>query len=465
MTRKKKILAHTLLALFLCTPVIADETTMTFKEYLEQANSYIKAYRHFEAADALKKATELGGAKHPSLHMRLGILYYGLGLIPEAIAEGQRAVHLAPASKWYKYDLAKFYYVDKQYRKAEEQFITLLKLDPGFTLGYYYLAELYFQQKRYNLAWLSLERAHLLGHNGKHLQEKLGPFSSKPEEDFSIYSGPHIFRFIKLSDSLKAQKITDEIWNGKLFENLELELKKDSNTSAEFGIMTLDELKSSVADSLRNKAPYSRPLVIQTGPDYRVMQRILPFDLALWQQSLTQQASVAQQPTVGGERIQRETAPLPESPAMEVSQAMAAAPAGAAAVEEKEKAATKAITKSQISNKLAAFYAIESWKDAWQHQDSAGYFASYSDNFIPEKGVSLERWKQKRDRSITRPTSIDIDIENPVVEMLTDKQLLVTFKQSYTSNSYSDIVVKTLTMDKEESGWKITREREVKKIE
>jgi len=39
--------------------------------------------------------------------MRLGILYYGLGLIPEAIAEGERVVHLAPSSKWYKYDLAK----------------------------------------------------------------------------------------------------------------------------------------------------------------------------------------------------------------------------------------------------------------------------------------------------------------------------------------------------------------------
>jgi hypothetical protein len=49
-------------------------------------------------------------------------------------------------------------------------------------------------------------------------------------------------------------------------------------------------------------------------------------------------------------------------------------------------------------------------------------------------------------------------------ENLTEKQLLVTFKQSYTSDSYHDIVVKTLTMEKEENGWKIIKEREVKVI-
>jgi len=167
------------------TPTLAEDKATSFKEYLEQANSYIKSYRHVETSDALKEATRLGGAKHPSLHMRLGILYYGLGLIPDAIAEGERAVHLAPSSKWYKYDLAKFYYVDKQFEKAEEQFTTLLKIDPGFTLAYYYLSELYFKQKRYDMAWLSMNRAYLLGYKGQLLETKIGPLSSKPTENLT----------------------------------------------------------------------------------------------------------------------------------------------------------------------------------------------------------------------------------------------------------------------------------------
>jgi tetratricopeptide (TPR) repeat protein len=105
---KRLIITTLLTSTFFLTPALAEDKATSFKEYLEQANSYIKSYRHFEASDALKEATKLGGAKHPSLHMRLGILYYGLGLIPEAIAEGERAVHLAPSSKWYKYDLANF---------------------------------------------------------------------------------------------------------------------------------------------------------------------------------------------------------------------------------------------------------------------------------------------------------------------------------------------------------------------
>ncbi|MBU1567299.1 MAG: hypothetical protein KJ630_16960 [Proteobacteria bacterium] len=128
------------------------------------------------------------------MHMRPALLYYDLGLIPEAITEGEKAVALAPLSKWYKYDLAKFYYVDKQYLKAEQQFISLLKLDPGFTFGYYYLAELYFRNKNFDMAWLSFQRARLLGFQGTHLEEKLAPHTKKPLEDFTDASEQHDFQ-------------------------------------------------------------------------------------------------------------------------------------------------------------------------------------------------------------------------------------------------------------------------------
>lgn len=433
---------NVLIAIFFLTPAQADDKEMRFKEYLEQANSYIKAYRHFEASDALKEATKLGGAKHPSLHMRLGILYYGLGLIPEAIEQGERAVHLAPASKWYKYDLAKFYYVDKQFKKAEQQFTTLLNIDPGFTLAYYYLAELYFGQKQYDMAWLSMQRAYKLGYNGQHLEAKIGPLSLKPVEKLELpENSPKLFRFIKLSDARKAQEMTNEIWNGKLFENLELELKKAPSASADFGIMTLDELKPDVADSLRDKKPYSRPLVIETGQNYHIIQRILAFNPAAWQQELTTTASSSIPPAA--------TAKQEESSSHTTS------------VQTQKTTAADV----QISSKLAAFYALETWKNAWQAQDSKNYFDAYSQNFTPEEGISRDVWREKRTKSIDRPRSIEITIAAPVVEMLTDNQLLVTFKQSYTSNSYHDVVVKTLTMEKEENGWKITREREVKVLQ
>lgn len=418
------------------------EEGKSLKEYLEEANGYIKSYRHFEACDALKEATKLGGAKHPSLHMRLGILYYGLGLIPEAIAEGEKAVNLAPSSKWYKYDLAKFYYVDKQFEKAEEQFTSLLKLDPGFTLGYYYLAELYFQKREYDMAWLSLQRSILLGHKGKHLIEKLSPHTSKPVENFKDSTEKNqLFRFIKLSSAEEAQNVLAQIDNGKLFENLELELSKDQAESADFGVMLSSELKATVSASLRNTRPYSSPVIIQTGPDFRVMQKIAPFEITAWRSIIADKLN-------GPATVKQQTKP-------EVTDEIA----------RNQTIETKnADQQPKVSNRLAAFYALESWKEAWESQDFKYYLRSYSENFTPDKGSSLEQWRKKRKRSLTRPQYIRITIEEPVVETLSNHQLLITFKQSYESNTYQDTVIKTLTMDKEANGWKITQEREIQKL-
>lgn len=453
------ILTTCFLSLAIGSSANAANEGLSFKEYLEQANTYIKAYRHFEASDALKEATKLGGAKHPSLHMRLGILYYGLGLISEAIAEGEKAVTLAPSSKWYKYDLAKFYYVDKQYDKAEEQFIRLLKLDPGFTLGYYYLAELYYGKKEYDMAWLSLNRARLLGHKGRHLEEKLRPLSSQPEENFATTPQTNtMFRFIKLSSPKDAQDILDEIWNGKLFENLELELKKEQPGGVDFGVMMLSELKDSIAESLRSSEPYSPPIIVQTGPDYRIMQRIVPFDPESWR-SFAINVSTSIEPE---EKVAAVTQPQPPAGMTEQEDSKSIlSETTAPAIDETQDTLSEP---QEFSSRLAAFYALENWRSKWVAQDVEGYLAAYSDKFSPPNGRSLEAWKNSRRKSLTRPSYIEVALENPVVELLNDYELLITFKQSYTSNTYQDIVIKTLTMAKEAEGWRIIEEREISKI-
>lgn len=450
--------------IFFSTSAHSTDETLTFKEYLEQANEYIKAYRHFEAGDALKKATELGGKKHPSLHMRLAILYYGLGLIPEAITEGETAVTLAPSSKWYKYDLAKFYYVDKQYDKAEQQFMALLKLDPGFTLGYYYLGELYFRKKEYDLAWLSMRRSQLLGHQGKHLENKLLGLSSKPSENISVQQeASPLFRFIKTESADQAQEILKDIRNGKLFENLELEMKKDKSP-ADFGVMMLSELKDSIADSLRDSVPYSPPVVVKTGPDYRIMQRILPFSPEIWANTL----HPAESPE---DKVQIAAIEPTSQPVTENSEEVKTG-ASPGDVEEKEPTATMATDSVEekaeepmlFSSKIASLYTIENWKEAWESQDVQTYLNAYSTKFTPPTGMTYRQWKEKRTRALSRPKAIKVSISDQVVETLSATQLLITFKQDYRSDSYQDSVVKTLTLEKENEGWKIVDERVVRVI-
>ena len=450
-----------LLSLFaLSRPTFGASDNLTFKEYLEQANSYIKAYRHFEAAEALKKATKLGGETHPSLHMRLAILYYGLGLIPEAIEEGRQAAALAPASKWYKYDLAKFYYVDKQYDLAEQQFNALLKLDPGFTLGYYYLGELYVRKHEYDLAWLCLQRARKLGLDGKHLESKIAKSSSHPQENVKISAEDNaLFRFIKLANHRQAEQTLKEIRGGKLFENLELEMKKEEN-KADFGVMMLNELKDSVADSLRDSPPYGTPMLVQTGPDYRIMQRILPFNPAAWKAlALVRPAPDAQEP-----EIAKVSSPQPVPRPAAQPQHIDPQDTPPQAISTQAPLSKTSIKTAKQGVKLAVLSVIDGWKKAWESKNLSRYFDCYSKRFTPEDGLSSEKWREQRAKNISGPKKISIKISDQAVESLGDDQLLITFKQEYQAKSYRDLVVKTMTMQKEGATWKIVAERVVKKL-
>ncbi len=120
--------------------------------------------------------------------------------------------------------------------------------------------------------------------------------------------------------------------------------------------------------------------------------------------------------------------------------------------------------KHLLSSQLAAISALESWKNAWRAADVPRYLAAYSRRFTPSDNIDLTTWKKKRAESLTRPKYIRLDIRNPVVTMLSDIQLLITFTQSFESDTFQDVVVKSLTLEKEEDGWKILEERSVQEL-
>lgn len=447
------IIASLLLLTGPMSAVVVAEDALVFKEQLEKANELIKSYRHFEACDALQKAAKLAGDKHPFLHMRLAILYYGLGLIPEAIAEGEKAVALSPSSKWYKYDLAKFYFVNKQRAKAEQQFVALLTQDPGFSLGYYYLAELYFRNKQYDLAWLSLQRAKRLGHQGMHLEKKLARQSKKPFEDFSTQaSDTMLFRFIKVASQQEAEEILKELQQGKLFENFELEGRKERSGEIEFGVLDLAEAPESLAASLRGYQLYAEPTVVATGSEYRIVQRIAPFQLEQWRSLLASSPGPDKKPTPQTPAKMVAAGAPPHSPQPTAAMAPATTPNST----DQQRSSKE---QEQLTLQLAAYYTLEAWKNAWQAGDIEGYLAAYSDRFIPDNNLSLAAWKNARTASLAKPRFIQLKIENPVVELQPDNSLHITFVQRYTSDRFRDAVRKTLTMAREKGRWRITEER------
>ncbi len=120
--------------------------------------------------------------------------------------------------------------------------------------------------------------------------------------------------------------------------------------------------------------------------------------------------------------------------------------------------------KHLLSSQLAAIYALERWKNAWRAADVPRYLAAYSRRFTPSDNMNMAAWKKKRAESLTRPKFIRLEVRDPVVEMLSDSQLLITFTQSFETDTYQDTVIKTLTMEKEEDGWKILEERTVQEL-
>ncbi|MBU1567300.1 MAG: hypothetical protein KJ630_16965 [Proteobacteria bacterium] len=106
-------------------------------------------------------------------------------------------------------------------------------------------------------------------------------------------------------------------------------------------------------------------------------------------------------------------------------------------------------------------FGLESWKNAWQATDVTKYLTAYSSEFTPPDNMDIVTWKKKRTTCLTRPKFIHVTIKDPVIELLTDTHLLMTFIQGFESDTYQDSVIKILTMVLENGSWKIREERSV----
>ena len=275
----------------------ANRKATVIKGFLKKANAYYTNNRPFDAINTLTDAIKKD-ADHPLVRVQLSILYYGLGLLDEAIVEAEQAVKMDPGSEKNRFDLAKFYLIDKQYSKAERQFHIILTRNPGFTLGYFYLGLTYYRQGKDNLARLCVQRAKKLGHRGTVLEEKLGISSLNIKDRLPpTQKKDHLYRFIMVPSKEEAETILSNLRQGKLFDVLVIE-KKNRKKQVDSGLIMLSEIKASIAKSVKNLKPFSEPVMIHTDPDYRIIQRIAPFDIRFWEK-------IAASGDIGGKKTRR----------------------------------------------------------------------------------------------------------------------------------------------------------------
>lgn len=105
---------------------------------------------------------------------------------------------------------------------------------------------------------------------------------------------------------------------------------------------------------------------------------------------------------------------------------------------------------------------LEQWRAAWERGDAERYLEFYSDQFEPQNGVSLNRWRELRRNRVTPVKNIQIELSNIVISPNPKTaEVEVTFMQNYRSENLKEISQKQLKLSKIANQWYIVRELEL----
>ena len=101
---------------------------------------------------------------------------------------------------------------------------------------------------------------------------------------------------------------------------------------------------------------------------------------------------------------------------------------------------------------------VEKWISAWNKKDINGYFAAYSDAFVPAQDLKRAQWETLRKKRVNKQGDISAVLKNITPSRCDSKTSEVSFTQEYGSVDYRDSVEKTLSMVNMNGQWKIVRE-------
>ena len=106
----------------------------------------------------------------------------------------------------------------------------------------------------------------------------------------------------------------------------------------------------------------------------------------------------------------------------------------------------------------AVLLAVQEWAAAWSAKDVHKFLAFYAPDFKPE-GMSRSDWEKQRADRIGRPRVTKVELSNIKVGVLDDTHAAVSFTQTYRSDRYQDVMLKTLQLEKIGGIWLIFAEQ------
>jgi adhesin transport system outer membrane protein len=114
---------------------------------------------------------------------------------------------------------------------------------------------------------------------------------------------------------------------------------------------------------------------------------------------------------------------------------------------------------SEVSN------ALEGWRAAWSKRDVDAYLGFYAPGFVPSNEGDRDAWKEKRKAVLGRAVDISVEVSDLSVATPDATHATATFRQTYRSANYRDVVTKTLQWVRVGDRWLIVRESSVTPVQ
>jgi len=262
----------------------ADNIEASTDQHIQLGDKSFRNNQYFSAVNEYEQAVK-NRTNNPELFRRLSFLYFHLGFLDKAVEAGKKAVSLSPDSELFRMELGVAYFAKNLLDDAKEQFMAIIEKNPGLANPYYYLGEIFYRNKDYDMAWMLAKRSRCLGHRGTELITKLSAVSKDPGKDPCVATGEDLYiRQIFISSESKAEEDLKRIAAGELFENIAME--EDTNkkyyVGGYMGKFAPSELNPDLVKALTANKAFSAPFIYKTESGFHIVQRIAPFDINYW---------------------------------------------------------------------------------------------------------------------------------------------------------------------------------------
>ncbi|HEY5674518.1 MAG TPA: protein kinase [Malonomonas sp.] len=107
---------------------------------------------------------------------------------------------------------------------------------------------------------------------------------------------------------------------------------------------------------------------------------------------------------------------------------------------------------------------LQSWAAAWAAQNVEAYLSFYADDYVPSNGQSRREWAAGRKSRLTKPTKIEVALEDFSPLRTEGDKIQIEVTQSYQSDRFADRTRKLFDLKRTGDKWEILRERSLGRV-